>query len=51
MPKYITAEEAVQLVKSNDHVVVGMTAAEPQNFMKILHTVADRVKNVVVSNC
>lgn len=51
MPKYITAEQAVQLVKSNDHVVVGMTAAEPQNFMKILHTVADRVKNVVVSNC
>ncbi len=51
MPKYITAEEAVQLVKSNDHVVVGMTAAEPQDFMKILHTVADRVKNVVVSNC
>ena len=51
MPKYITAEEAVQLVKSNDHVVVGMTAAEPQAFMKILHTVADRVKNVVVSNC
>jgi acyl-CoA hydrolase len=51
MPKYITAEQAVQLVKSNDHIVVGMTAAEPQNFMKILHTVADRVKNVVVSNC
>ncbi|MDY0294768.1 MAG: acetyl-CoA hydrolase/transferase C-terminal domain-containing protein [Acholeplasmataceae bacterium] len=51
MPKYITAEQAVQLVKSNDHIVVGMTAAEPQNFMKILHTVADRVKHVVVSNC
>lgn len=51
MPKYITADQAVQLVKSNDHVVVGMTAAEPQNFMNILHTVADRVKNVVVSNC
>lgn len=51
MPKYITAEQAVQLVKSNDHIVVGMTAAEPQNFMKVLHTVADKVKNVVVSNC
>lgn len=51
MPKYITAEQAVQLVKSNDHIVVGMTAAEPQSFMKVLHTVADRVKNVVVSNC
>lgn len=51
MPKHITALEAVKLVKSNDHVVVGMTAAEPQNFMSVLHTVADQVKNVVVSNC
>lgn len=51
MPKYIKAEEAVKLVKSNDHIVVGMTAAEPQNFMRVLHTVADQVKNVVVSNC
>lgn len=51
MPKYITAEEAVKLVKSNDHIVVGMTASEPQSFMNILHTVADNVKNVVVSNC
>lgn len=51
MAKYITAEQAVKLVKSNDHIVVGMTAAEPQSFMNILHTVADDVKNVVVSNC
>lgn len=51
MPKHVTALEAVKLVKSNDHVVVGMTAAEPQNFMSVLHTVADQVKNVVVSNC
>ncbi len=51
MPKYITAEQAVELVKSNDHIVVGMTAAEPQSFMNVLHTVADKVKNVVVSNC
>jgi len=51
MPKTITALEAVKLVKSNDHIVVGMTAAEPQNFMNVLHTVADQVKNVVVSNC
>lgn len=51
MPKYIKAEDAVKLVKSNDHIVVGMTAAEPQSFMRVLHTVADQVKNVVVSNC
>ncbi len=51
MPKIITAEEAVKLVKSNDHVVIGMTASEPQAFIKILHTVADNVKHVTVSNC
>ncbi|MFA6692732.1 MAG: 4-hydroxybutyrate--acetyl-CoA CoA transferase, partial [Acholeplasmataceae bacterium] len=51
MPKYIKAEDAVKLVKSNDHIVVGMTASEPQSFMRVLHTVADQVKNVVVSNC
>lgn len=50
-PKYITAKEAVKLVKSNDHIVVGMTASEPQNFMNELHTIADRVENVTVSNC
>jgi acyl-CoA hydrolase len=47
----ITAEEAVKLVKSNDHIVIGMMGAEPQNFMRVLHTVADRVKNVTISNC
>lgn len=49
--KLITAQEAVKLVKSNDHVVVGMTAAEPQAFMNALHEVADNVKGVVVSSC
>ncbi len=47
----ITALEAVKLVKSNDHIVIGMMGAEPQNFMRVLHTVADRVKNVTISNC
>ena len=32
--KLITAKEAVKLIKPNDHIVVGMTAAEPQLFMK-----------------
>lgn len=50
-PKSITAIEAARLVKSNDHVVVGMTAAEPQLFMHELHTIAPDVTNVTVSNC
>jgi acyl-CoA hydrolase len=49
--KLITAEEAVKLVKSNDHIVVGMMGSEPQAFMSALHTVADKVKNVTVSSC
>ncbi len=49
--KLITAKEAVKFVKSNDHIVVGMMGAEPQNFMHELHTVANQVKDVVVSNC
>ncbi|HHT98977.1 MAG TPA: 4-hydroxybutyrate--acetyl-CoA CoA transferase [Acholeplasma sp.] len=50
-PKHITAQEAVRLVKSNDHIVVGMTAAEPQSFMHELHTIANEVENITVSNC
>lgn len=49
--KLITASEAVKLVKSNDHIVVGMMGAEPQLFMNELHTVADNVRGVNVSSC
>lgn len=49
--KLITAEEAVKLVKSNDHIVVGMMGAEPQDFMRSLHLQADNVRNVTVSSC
>lgn len=49
--KLITADEAVKLVKSNDHVVVGMTASEPQQFMNALHKIADNVEKVTVSSC
>lgn len=49
--KIITARQAVKLVKPNDHIVVGMTAAEPQLFMKELHTIADDVTQVTISNC
>lgn len=49
--KLITAEEAVKLVKSNDHIVVGMMGSEPQAFMNALHLQAEEVKNVTVSSC
>lgn len=49
--KLITASKAVKLVKSNDHIVVGMMGAEPQLFMSELHKVADNVRGVNVSSC
>lgn len=50
-PKYISVQEAIDLVKSNDEIVVGMAANEPQLFMSNLHLAGNRVKNVTVTNC
>jgi len=51
MAKYVSIQEALALVKSNDYIVTGLGAAEGKEFMTNLHTVADKVKNVLVSNC
>lgn len=51
MGKYVGVEEALSLVKSGDHVVVALGASEPYEFLSDLHTIADRVKNVTVTNC
>lgn len=50
-PKIITIEQAIDLVKSNDEIVVGMAANEPQMFMSNLHKAGTRVSNVTVTNC
>lgn len=50
-PKTITVLEAIDLVKDNDQIIVGMAAAEPQEFMSHLHLAGNRVKNVTVTNC
>lgn len=47
--KLITAEEAVKLVKSDMHIVTGLGASEAREFFKVLHTVADDVKNVTIT--
>ena len=49
--KYISVEKALSFVKSNDFIVTGLGAAEAGLFMENLHTIADRVKNVTISNC
>lgn len=49
--KYISIQEAIDLVKDNDQIIVGMAASEPQAFMSNLHLAGPRVKNVTVTNC
>lgn len=49
--KYISVEQALSMVKSNDVIVTGLGAAEAGLFMGQLHTIADRVRNVTVTNC
>ena len=51
MAKYVNINEALDLVKSGDYIVTGLGAAEGREFMTNLHTIADRVKDVMVSNC
>jgi acyl-CoA hydrolase len=49
--KLISVTEALNLVKSNDMIVTGLGAAEAQEFMNHIHTIADRVENVTITNC
>lgn len=49
--KVISLEEALRLVKSNDQIFTGLGAAEAHDFLCHLHTIADRVKNVTLTNC
>lgn len=49
--KYITVDQALALVKSGDVVVTGLGAAEAGLFMGRLHTIADRVHGVKITNC
>ena len=51
MAKYVSINEALALVKDNDYIVTGLGSAEGREFMTNLHTIADRVKGVMVSNC
>ena len=51
MAKYLSITEALGLVKSGDYIVTGLGAAEGREFMTNLHTIADKVSNVLVSNC
>ncbi len=49
--KTVQIQDILNLVKDNHEIVVGMAGSEPQVFMTHLHEIADRVKNVTVTNC
>ncbi len=49
--KVKSVEEALEVVKSNDVIVTGLGAGEGRLFLEKLHTIADRVTNVTVTNC
>lgn len=49
--KFISVDEAVNKVKSNDEVVVALAGAEPVGFLSNLHKVKDKVENVSVVTC
>jgi acyl-CoA hydrolase len=49
--KVITVQQALDLVQSGDHIISAMVAAEGRSFLGQLHTIADRVHDVTVTNC
>lgn len=49
--KVISLDEALQKVKDNDQIICGLGAGESRYLMRNLHKIANRVRNVVVTNC
>ncbi len=51
MAKTITVQQALQLIKSGDMIVTGLGCSEGREFLFHLHEIADKVKDVTVTNC
>lgn len=49
--KVITLEQALDMIRPDMNVVTGLGAGEAQLIMNNIHTIADRVKNVTITNC
>jgi len=49
--KVITLEQALDMIKPDMNVVTGLGAGEAQLIMNNIHTIADRVRNVTITNC
>lgn len=49
--KVITVEQALGMVKSGMRIALGDATVEPQAFLENIHTIADRVRDVELTNC
>ena len=49
--KTISVPQALDLIQDHDLITVGLGANEPPAFLSELHTVADRVSDVTITNC
>ncbi|MFY9377284.1 MAG: 4-hydroxybutyrate--acetyl-CoA CoA transferase, partial [Peptococcia bacterium] len=49
--KVISVDEALAKVKDNDHIITGLGCGESRVFFRNLHKIADKVRNVTVTNC
>lgn len=49
--KKITVDDALNMVKSDFDIVVGLAASEPVEFLSRLHEIKDEVRNVNVLTC
>lgn len=49
--KVISIEQALSYIQSGHHIVVALAGAEPQGVMSSMHSIADRVQDVIVSSC
>ena len=49
--KIISVQQALDLVKSGDHIISAMVAAEGRSFLGQLHNLPEHVTDVTVTNC
>lgn len=49
--KVVDTKQILSMVQSGNHIVTGMCANEPLEFLKGLPTIADRVSSVTIANC
>ncbi|ALC89065.1 acetyl-CoA hydrolase [Bacillus sp. FJAT-18017] len=49
--KKISVEKALSFVKTGDHIVSGLAAAEPRSFLSKLHTLPEHIEDIHVSTC